>query len=154
MQLSKLEILIWFSLLIIEHWTPLHQTPNIIPHSCMELSNFCDIGSTKWKATNVICASRVEEQCVRIRAMLFVLQETRNNVWEFNLLWVLNYLLTDTSTLKPKPLKPKPKSLTENQHWLFCILLKVFIEPILIPIRTINYVFHTRYLYWWSLIRF
>jgi hypothetical protein len=31
MQLLKLEILIWFSLLIIEHWTPLHQTPKILP---------------------------------------------------------------------------------------------------------------------------
>jgi hypothetical protein len=141
MQLSKLEILIWFSLLIIEHWTLLHQTPNILPIPVWNWTIFCDIGSSKWRATNVICASRGEEKCVRIWPMLFVLQEPRNNVWEFNLLWVLNYLLTDTSTLKPKPLKPKPKSLTENQHWLFCILFKVFIEPILIPIRTINYVF-------------
>jgi hypothetical protein len=36
----------------------------------MELNNFCDIGSIKWKATNVLATLEAKEQHVKIQPAL------------------------------------------------------------------------------------
>jgi hypothetical protein len=41
----KVEIIICFSSLIIKHWTPVHQTSHVFPHSFIELSRFCNAES-------------------------------------------------------------------------------------------------------------
>jgi hypothetical protein len=44
---------------IIEHQTPLHQTPHIFLISLQNYSKFCDVGSARWRrATNVLSASQ------------------------------------------------------------------------------------------------
>jgi hypothetical protein len=61
----KLKILICFDSPITKHETPLHQTPQIFPHSFTELSNFSSLQSTRWSATKFLWASEAEEQYAR-----------------------------------------------------------------------------------------
>ncbi len=68
----KLEILICFSSLIIEHWTPLHQTSHIFP-----------IPLSDWEMFVTFEALGVELQ------IFLELQKQRNDVWGFDLVWVL-----------------------------------------------------------------
>ncbi len=63
---SKLKILICYNSFITKHWTPLHQTPHVFPHSFIELSNFCSFQSVRWRATYLLWTSQVDEQFVRI----------------------------------------------------------------------------------------
>jgi len=63
----KLKILICFNSPITEHWTPLHRTPPYFPHSFFKLANFCGIGSTRWRSTNVLGASEADDEYVRIQ---------------------------------------------------------------------------------------
>jgi len=62
----KLEILICYNSFITKHWTLLHQTPHVFPHSFIESSNFCSLESVRWRATNVLWTSQVNEQFVKI----------------------------------------------------------------------------------------
>jgi len=69
-QKFKLKILICFHSPIIRHWTSLCQTPPYLPHSFMELSNLCRVGSARWRVTNGLWNSEAEKQCLRIQPPL------------------------------------------------------------------------------------
>jgi hypothetical protein len=46
---------------------PLHETPDIIPIPLSNRAIFLQVGSIRWRATNVLGASKAEEQqCVKI----------------------------------------------------------------------------------------
>jgi hypothetical protein len=77
----KLKILICFNSLITEYRTPLHQTPHIFPIPFPNWASFW-----RWKLGGG-------------PHVFFKLQKQRNNVWGFNLLWVLKCSLTGLSTL-------------------------------------------------------
>ncbi len=74
----KLEIQICSNSPTTEHYN-IPPTPNTpyLPHSFIELSNFCKVGSARWRATNFLWSSNEEE-----------------NMWGFELLWVLKCSLT------------------------------------------------------------
>ncbi len=85
----KLKILICFKSPIVEHWTPLHQTPHIFPHP---LSNWA-----------ILTALEALDEGLQI---FFELQKQRNNVWGFHFLWLLKCSLTGVSTLTHPSLFP------------------------------------------------
>jgi hypothetical protein len=43
---------------------PLTASTSYLSHSFTKVRIFCSIESTRWRATNVLLASKVEEQCV------------------------------------------------------------------------------------------
>jgi hypothetical protein len=80
-QFFELEILICFNSTITKHWTPLHQTPRIFL-----------ISLSTWKFLAALEALGGGVQ------MFFEIQNQRNNVWEFNLYWILKCSLTGLCT--------------------------------------------------------
>jgi hypothetical protein len=58
----KLKILICFNPSTTEHWTPLCQTHQIYPIPLLKFRHFFDIGSDRWRATNVLWALELEER--------------------------------------------------------------------------------------------
>jgi len=79
----KLKILIFFKFVDHQTLNPFTSNTPYLPHSFTKLSNLYVVGSARWKATNVLWASKKQ----------------RNNVWVFELLCVLKYLLTNLSIL-------------------------------------------------------
>ncbi len=79
----KLEILIYFNSPNTEHWTPLHQTPHILP---IPLPNWHIFETLKVLGGGI--------------KMFFEFQNQRNNLWGVDLIWVLKCSLTDLSTLE------------------------------------------------------
>jgi hypothetical protein len=62
----KLEILICFNSSITKTLSPLTSNISFFSHLIVELSNFCEVGIPKWRVTNILCASKIKEQGVRI----------------------------------------------------------------------------------------
>jgi hypothetical protein len=84
-QKFKLKSLICFNSPSIRHWTSLHQTPPYLPHSSMELSNLCKVGSARWRVTNGLQNSEAKKQCLRIQpplsSYMFAYQPIYPSTW-------------------------------------------------------------------------
>jgi hypothetical protein len=89
----KLEILICFNSPITKHWTPLHQTPQIFPHSFTKLSKFSSLRSTGrsaifslgFRSRGTICEDLTSVQflSVRLPAYLPYILFVANRIWDF-----------------------------------------------------------------------
>ncbi len=77
--LFKFKIQFCFKSLIIKHWTPYTK----------HLVSFLPIPLTNWEFLTTLAAQGGELK------MFFELENQRNNMWKFNLIWVLKCLLTE-----------------------------------------------------------
>jgi hypothetical protein len=100
----KLGILIFFHSPIVEHWTPLHQTSHIL-----------HILLPNWEIFSML-----ETLDGRLN-MFFQLQIWSNNVWGFNLVWILKCSFTDLSTLIDTQFFSKIFSIGEDWIYFFQI---------------------------------